>query len=266
MSFPNDGRNHKNAIKNEKETKSFLESYAHLIFSDVKQGKYIVEGRGGTKNKADNVIITDDGIVKNISDKHKKDGLSGSFDYTNTSKAVKEMCDADGHNSFLMKKVINESKKDRDLPLDERKKLVDDYREKVIEASYEALKKMTPKQIKSLLETYLIKYNHDMYMIITDGTTDKRYIFPFINHPVNLLLQKEYVPSVQVKFGKSSGRINFTNGNDVQDVGLRMRIHCNNGITSLLNAGGKNKTSQFVLKFQQDGIPKLIESVDRIEI
>jgi hypothetical protein len=266
MSFPSDGRNHENAIENEKSTKIFLESNAHFIFPEVNKGKYVVERRGGTKYKEDNVVITDDGITIKISDKEKRKGLGGSFDYTNTSAAIKEMFDKGEDNSFLMKKVINESKKDRNLPLNERKKLVADYRDKVKEASYEAIKKMTSKQITSLLETYMIKCNRDMYMFITDGVTNKRYIFPFINHPVNLLLKKGYVPSIPIKLGISSGRIIFTKDNDVQDVGIRMRIHTNNGVTALLNAGGKNKTSQFVLKFQQDGIPKLIESVDRIEI
>jgi hypothetical protein len=266
MSFPNDGRNHKNAIKNEESTKSFLEIYGHEIFPDVNKGEYVVEGRGGTKYKADNVIITDDGITINISDKEKRKGLGGSFDYTNTSAAIKEMINMGEDNSFLMKKVINESKKDRNLSLDKRKKLVDDYRDKVKKASYEAIKKMTSKQITSLLKTYLIKSNRDMYMFITDGVTNKRYIFPFINHPVNLLLKKGYVPSIQVKLGKSSGRVLFTKGDDVQNVGLRMRIHTNNGVSALLGLSKSNKNAAFVLKFQQDGIPKLIESVDRIEI
>ena len=266
MSFPSDGRNHKNALKNEKSTKIFLENYAYRIFSEVNKDKYVVKGKGGTKNKADNIIITDDGVTINISDKEKRKGLGGSFDYTNTSAAIKEMIDMGEHNSFLMKKVIDGAKKDRNLSLDKRKNLVTTYRDKVNEASYEALKKMTSKQIIRLLEKYLIQCNRDMYMFITDGVTNKRYIFPFINHPVNSLLKKGYFPSIQIKFGKSSGRINFTKGNDVQDVGIRIRIHCNNGVTSLLNAGGVNTSSQFVLKFQQDDIPKLIASVDRIEI
>ena len=266
MSYPCDGRNHENGTKNEESTKTFLENNAHFIFPEVNKGKYVVEKRGTTKYKEDNVVITDEGITIKISDKQKKKGLSGSFDYTNSSAAIKEMFDKGEDNSFLMKKVINESKKDRKLPLNKRKKLVDDYRDKVTEASYEAVKKMTSKQITSLLETYMIKCNRDMYMFITDAVANKRYIFPFINHPVNLLLKKGYVPSIPVKLGKASGRIIFTKGNDVQDVGLRLRVHTNNGVTSLLNAGGANKTSQFVLKFQQDGIPKLIESVDRIEI
>ena len=75
MSFPSDGRNHRNAIKNEHDTKEYLQGCAHLIYGDVEEGKYIVLSKGGTKNKADNIIECDDGRIISISDKQKKNGL-----------------------------------------------------------------------------------------------------------------------------------------------------------------------------------------------
>ena len=266
MSFPSDGRNHRNAIRNEQSTKAFLEQYAPQIFPGVKAGKYVVEGKGGTTNKADNVIITDDGRIINISDKEKRNGLGGSFDYTNTSAAIKEMVDAKQPNVRKLIRVVNKSKRDRKLTLAQRKKLVPAYRKLVADASYAALAEMTTKQIKTLLTWYLIKPNRDMYMFITDGTTEKRYVFPFLNHPVVALLKDGYKPSIEVKPGKSSGRVLFTKGDDVQNIGLRMRIHTNNGVTAMLDAGGANGNSAFVFKFQQDAVANLIESVDRIEI
>ena len=266
MSFPSDGSNHYSAIKNEKSTKKFLEDNAHLIFAEVKKGKYIVEGKGGTTNKADNVIITDDGTVINISDKEKRSGLGGSFDYTNTSAAIKEMVDAKEPNVRLLKRVVNKSKKDRELPKGQREKLVESYRSLVADASYRALAEMTTKQIRKLLKKYLVKPNSDMQMFITDGTTKKRYVFPFVNHPVVALLEDGYRPSIDVKLGKSSGRVLFTKGDDVQNVGLRMRIHTNNGVSALLGLSKSNKNAAFVFKFQQDAVKELIESVDRIEI
>ena len=38
--FPSDGRNHKNAIKNEHNTKAFLQKNAHKIFSELKNKSY----------------------------------------------------------------------------------------------------------------------------------------------------------------------------------------------------------------------------------
>ena len=267
MSFPHDGSNHKNAIENEKSTKRFLEDNAHLIFPELQKGKYVVEGKGGTTHKADNIIIPDDGNVINISDKEKRKGIKiGSFDYTNSSKAIKEMVDGKEPNVRSLKRVVNKSKKDRELTLAKRKKLVNEYRTLVANASYEALAQMTTKQIIGLLKNYLVKPNSDMQMFITDGITRKRYIFPFINHPVVSLIENNYIPSIQVKLGKSSGHVIFTKGDDVQNVGLRIRIHTNNGVSALLGLSKSNAYSQFVFKFQQDSVPNLIESVDPIEI
>ena len=264
MSYPSDGRNHKSGIKNEKSTKAFLESNAHFIFPEVNKGKYVVESRGGTKYKEDNVVITDDGITINISDK-KKEGLGGSFDYTNSSAAITEMLNKGEDNSFSMVKVYDAVNKAREFPRSRRVELVNYFRGRVKEASHEAVKKMTSEQITSVLETHMIKCNRDQYMFITDIVNKKRYIFPFLNHPVNLLLKKGYVPSIRVNPGASSGKIIFTKGNDVQDVGIRLRIHTNNGVKALLNVSESNNYSKFVLKLQQEGIPKLIESVDIIE-
>ena len=87
-----------------------------------------------------------------------------------------------------------------------------------------------------------------------------------MNHPVVALLEDGYRPSIDVKLGKSSGRVLFTKGDDVQNVGLRMRIHTNNGVSALLGLSKSNKNAAFVFKFQQDAVKELIESVDRIEI
>ena len=45
-----------------------------------------------------------------------------------------------------------------------------------------------------------------------------------------------------------------------------MRIHTNNGATAYLSAGGSNKSAMFVMKFQQDGIRKLLGEVNPIVV
>ena len=83
--FPSDGRNHKNAIKNELNTKAFLEENAHTIFEQLSGKSYEVLSKGGTKFKADNIIQSSDGTIIYIPDKEKRHGLGGSYDYTNTT-------------------------------------------------------------------------------------------------------------------------------------------------------------------------------------
>ena len=105
-----------------------------------------------------------------------------------------------------------------------------------------------------------------MTMFITDGVNKKRYVFDFKKHPINWLVKRHFKPIIMVKNGKSSGRILFEKGKQSIDVGLRMRIHTNNGATAYLSAGGSNSTAMFVMKFQQDGIKKLLNEVDPIVV
>ena len=247
--FPSDGRNHKNAIKNEHNTKAFLEKNARKIFPQLKNKSYEVLSKGGTQYKADNIIKYNNSQI-NISDKEKRHGLGGSFDYTNTSAAIKDF--------GSVGKFINTLNKEKDKvlkkPLNARKKLVNSFRDKIKEVSYMTLWSMDTKTLISLIKKYLIKPNKEMTMFITDGVNKKRYVFDFIK------------PVMNVREGKSSGRILFEKAKQNIDVGLRMRIHTNNGATAYLSAGGSNKSAMFVMKFQQDGIKKLLNEVDPIVV
>ena len=259
--FPSDGRNHKNAIKNEHNTKAFLEKNARKIFPQLKNKSYEVLSKGGTQYKADNIIKYNNRQI-NISDKEKRHGLGGSFDYTNTSAAIKDF--------GPVGKFINTLNKEKDKvlkkPLNARKKLVNSFRDKIKEVSYMTLWSMDTKTLISLIKKYLIKPNKEMTMFITDGVNKKRYVFDFIKHPINWLVKRHFKPIIMVKNGKSSGRILFEKGKQSIDVGLRMRIHTNNGATAYLSAGGSNSTAMFVMKFQQDGIKKLLNEVDPIVV
>lgn len=260
--FPSDGRNHKNAIKNELNTKSFLEKNAHKIFEQLSEKSYEVLSKGGTKSKADNIIQSSDGAIIYISDKEKRHGLGGSYDYTNTSAAIKDLGKAGKYINTLNDEKNEVLKKS----LSERKELVDTFRDKIKDVSYQTLKSIETKELINLLEKYLINPNKTMEMFITDGVKGKRYIFPFTNHPINNLMKNKYAPVINVKKGKSSGRILFVKNRQEVDIGLRVRIHTNNGATAYLKAGGSNPSAMFVLKFQQDGIKKLLKEVNPIVI
>ena len=260
--FPSDGRNHKNAIKNELNTKAFLSKNAHKIFKQLSSKSYEVLSKGGTKFKADNIIKSNDGTIINISDKEKRHGLGGSYDYTNTSAAIKDLGKAEKYINTLDKEKTKVLKKS----LSERKKLVDTFRDKIKDVSYKTLKSIETKELINLLKKYLINPNKTMEMFITDGVENKRYVFPFTNHPINNLIKNKYTPVINVKEGKSSARILFVKNEQEVDIGLRVRIHTNNGATAYLNAGGSNPSAMFVLKFQQDSIKKLLKEVKPIVI
>lgn len=270
MSFPSDGRNHHNAIENEYNTKEYLQNHAHQIFEDVEEGKYIVKSKGGTQNKADNIIECNDGKVINISDKQKKKGLTiGSFDYTNTSKPINSLLKNNHESVKEIGNIYDSVREDKNLPLEKRKKLVEShYRPRVKKAGYDFLNSLSSDDIIDLIGQYLIEPNKKMEMFITDCKENKRYTFPFINHPIIKHIKNGFTASIRVKDGRESGQIIFSkSGEEIKD-GLRIRVHLNNGPTALLNAGNSNNSSQFVLKFQQDNIKKLLTTmgVSAIEI
>lgn len=267
MPFPSDGRNHHSAIKNEKATKGFLETFGHNLFPNLKKGKYVVESRGGPSNKADNVIIDSKGNKIFISDKEKKSGITvGSFDYVNSSLAISEMISIKKKSVSHISKLLNEVEEVRKRDLNYRQKSVPKFRKLVSSACHETLKNFGSDDLIYLLNRYLIQDNLDMHLIITDCKNDKRYIFSFKDHPIIDLLKKDYVPSIALKDGKSSGRILFKKNEDVVDIGLRIRLHTNNGVTALLGAGGSNSNSCFVIKFQQDKIVDFLNRTNHIEV
>ena len=262
MSFPSDGTNHHNAIKNEKNTKEYLQENAYKIYPCFKKGKYTVEGKGGTKYKADNIIYGENGDVINISDKQKKKGLGvGSYDYTNTSVPINELLNAKSESVSKIQSIKDRVAKDRNLPIEERKKFVESYRILVTEASNSFLNGLSPNEITYLIKQYLIEPNKEMEMFITDNKTDKRYTFAFTKHSVVKLIETGFIPSINIKAGKMSGKIIFTKNNQKEDVGLRIRCHTNNGVSALLGVSNSNTNSQFVLKFQQDHVSKLLDTI-----
>jgi len=264
MAFPNDGRNHHSALLNEDNTKTFLQKNAHKIFDGIEKDKYSVISKGGTQNKADNVIECNGGKIVYISDKEKKKGLGGSFDYTNTSKPINTMLDNGSECTKEIQSLLDMTKEDKKLPIEERKKLVESYRLRIKKVSYSFLTNLSSDDILDLIKDNLIEPNKEMQELITDGKENKRYTFPFTKHPINNFIENGYTASIKFKKDNgenSSGHIIFSKGDEEVNVGLRMRVHTNNGATALLNAGGSNKSSQFVIKFQQDGIKNLLNTI-----
>lgn len=262
MSFPSNGLNHRNAIKNEHSTKEYLQEYAHLIYSNLEEKKYRVDKAGGTQSKADNIIYGENGNVINISDKQKKKGLSvGSYDYTNTSAPITKLLKEGSESVKQIQSVLDSVIEDKKLPIHERKKLVENYRAIVAKACNSFINSLSSNELTDLISQYLIVSNKKMEMFITDGKLNERYTFPFTKHPIIKLIETGFIPSVVIKADKMSGKIIFIKNNQKEDIGLRIRVHTNNGVSALLGLSNSNKTSQFVLKFQQDSVDKLINTI-----
>jgi hypothetical protein len=238
MAFPVDGRNHWDAVQVEKNFDK------HISELEVIYGKKIFKiiHKGGTKSKIDVCIIFESGEIKNTSLKKKKTVTKGSFDYANTTNF--------SESSFTeTKKIIKNHRRKGDNTL----------KSKFEESVYSEMKKMTSEQITSLFKENVInKYNHENAdLIILDEKTQTLHL---IKPPVFELINQGYLLSLcgNTK-GKTSSKLFCISPNgDKFDLGLRIRVHLNNGYSRLINKNDGN--SLLCIKFQQDSVHKLINS------
>ena len=61
-----------------------------------------------------------------------------------------------------------------------------------------------------------------------------------------------YLPSIINGRGKTSKKLIFTKGDDVIDLGIRVRLHLNNGVGAKLGLSKKNSSSTWCFKIQQE--------------
>jgi hypothetical protein len=238
MAFPVDGSNHWDGVKAELTFEKYIPNL-ELIY-----GKKInkIIHKGGTKFKTDVCIVFESGEVKNISLKKKKTITSGSFDYTNTTNFSK--------NSFQKtKKIIKDYKCTED----------NTFKSKFEESVCSEMKKMTNEEITNLFSENVIgKYNKEKSdLIILDEKTKVLYA---IKPPVFELIKQGYLLSLcNSTKGKTSSKLMCISPNgDELDLGLRIRVHLNNGYSKLINKNDGN--SSLCIKFQQDSVHKLINS------
>jgi len=241
--FKTDGSTHNKGIKNEHATIKLL--------NELKLYNNIVEHRGGTTQKADAVAGN-----KNISIKHKKGIKNGSFDWFNTSKYNTAL--EDTFNPFLsnMKELRNLPKTvttDKDFVL----KIRDNFNT-LCELS---LDRLTQEQIINILKLGLINANSGYDIVINDTESKNLYKFEARQHPAVEYINKGY--SIVLKgSGKSSRKVYFTDGTNVYDCGLRLRVTSNNGINAFLGNSNANRNSQVVIKLQQDSVKNLVDNTN----
>jgi|688.fasta_scaffold200809_2 hypothetical protein len=236
MSFPVDGSNHWGGVKAELTFQKYIPNL-ELIY-----GKKIIEiiHKGGTKVKTDICIVFESGEIKNISLKKKKSITSGSFDYANTTNFFK--------NSFpKTKEIIKKYKCTEDST----------FKSKFEECVHLEIKKMKNEEITNLFnENVIKKYNKEKSeLIILDEKTNMLYpIKPLVFELINQGYLLSLCDSTR---GKTSSKLICISPNGVKlDLGLRIRVHLNNGYSKLINKNDGN--SSLCIKFQQDSVRKLI--------
>jgi hypothetical protein len=235
MSFPNDGRNHHNAVKSEKSLYIYKNQIEKIYNKNISKFKHL----GGTKNKTDVIIYFEDGTFKNISLKEKKKGLdTGSFDYVNTSSFDKSIFDK----SFQIYNTYKNTKKSK-------------YSKILKECCSIDLDNISDEVITKFFINNVVKKYEKIDLLIIDGKNKKIYkivplVFDYVKKGgILTILKNDKITQSKKVLAKSLN-------NSIDLFNLRIRFHLNNGNSKWL--GLNNGSSNLVIKFQQDKVKSLI--------
>lgn len=238
MAYPSNGENHHKAIKSEKNLFNYKSDLEKIWGKKIE----MIEQLGGTKTKIDNIISFSDGTNKSLSLKSKKNIKTGSFDYVNTSSF-------DWSKFFPNTLSIYNNFKNSKNELN-YKKLNQSISDELYDISSELITNL-------FIDNVINKYK-DLILVIINEKTKSIYCdiippaFSLINNGGCLRIKKSEVSKVQTSY-----IIEGVNSiGDVIDIGLRIRVHLNNGKSMWL--GNKPGTSNLVIKFQQDSVHKII--------
>ena len=247
MGFREDGSSHVTGIKNEEQLRKYLKSgAARKLYPHLSEGLDVIK-RGGTTYKQDLEIIDNDTTIL-ISAKKKETIDKGSFDWVNSSSAVRDVA-----STRAFAEVVRSVAESR--PKYGRAKLT------VQSAAYDAICSLTSQELTQLLDKHIKQKNEDMKIMITESKSGKNWEYSFSDSPLYHAIGSK-TPEIVLGRGVDSAQIKFrdSNGNLI-DYGLRVRVVTNNGIGALIGTSTANKRSDPVIKFQQDDIPSLISSL-----
>ena len=241
--FKTDGSVHHGGINNEKETIKIL--------NEIRIYDEIVEKRGGTTQKADAAAGN-----KKISIKRKEGVSNGSFDWFNTSKYNDVLGD-----TFQL--FLSNVGKLRTIPKNiiENEEFIFKIRDDFNTLCESSLNTLTSDQIIDILRRGLIDANTGFDVVVNDTKINKLYIFGAEQHPAVGYINQGFFALLKGK-GKSSRKVLFSDGINVYDCGLRIRVTSNNGINAFLGLSKANRNSQVVIKLQQDAVKKLLTSTN----
>lgn len=236
MAFPSDGRNHWAAVDSEKNISEFTPWFETQFGKRVKEVTHL----GGTRTTVDFKIEFDDTSVSVFSLKRKKQLKTGSFDYVNTANFDKSLFKESIE-------IIDSFRKSGN------KKGSDSIKTKI----HEELSKISSESLTNLFKTKVIeKYQgQSLQLILLEETTKNLHL---INPKIFELISDGYKLSLSDKTkGKTSWKVLCVSPEGHKmDMGLRVRVHLNNGISKLVDK--EDGGSYLCMKFQQDSVHRLL--------
>ena len=245
--FKTNGSTHHEGIANELATIDLLNQ--HRVFAET------VTHLGGTKHKADAMAGS-----KRISIKHKAGLKNGSFDWVNTSR-TDDLLDPERFAEFFafMRSV-------RTWDTDKRLSIKKDVEAVFKEICVAALESISSEQLTTWLKSELVAANHGMAMAITDTKAQRCYVMEHDAIRAAQLLADGYVVQLETGNGKQSCKVVLRKDAHVVEVGLRLRVTSNNGVSAFMGLSKANKNSQVVLKLQQDGVQHLVDTAADVRL
>lgn len=238
---------HDKGIKNEIWTCQFLTEVDHYGCE--------VRHRGGPK-------VVEDGDTENGDRISMKKWMGATHDWYNCSPLAREI----GFND-LIKPFIEQFKKDiKNVPVDEHETFRHQEEDKLKEVIAESLDEFCTQELADAVLSNFINHSKGLDVSITDIKNEKVHIYKFEEHPGVVYAKKGYKPVIISKSGKKkcSRNIFMVKGDDKVDIGLRIRFATNNGLKPFTGEGSPNKTTIGVIKFQQDGVDKILEQVKKV--
>ena len=237
--FKTNGSTHHQGISNEHATIDLLNEFAVY---DTK-----VKHKGGTKFKADAVAGE-----KGISIKHKAGLKNGSFDWVNTSdiNAVIDRTCFEDFFTFLKGAHL--------LPKEDRLPLVEQARDLFNRCCEKALNSIDPDDMLTFLKQHIVDKQRGYGIVINDTKHERLHIMEADRLEMTKCIENGDGVKLLKGKGKSSRKLVFENNFWVLDYGLRVRVTSNNGIKAFLGLSKANKSSQVVIKVQQDNIKQFV--------
>ena len=237
MAFPTDGRNHWAAIDSEKNISQYTPWFEKHFGKSVKEITHL----GGTRTTVDFQIKFHDETISVFSLKRKKQIKTGSFDYINTANFDKSIFKGSIELIDTFRKSGDRTKA-----------------ESIKTKIHQELSKTSSETLTQLFKTKVIeKYEGQSLKLLLFEESSKT--LHLVNPKIFELISQGYklILSENTK-GKTSWKVLCVSpvGEKV-DLGLRVRVHLNNGISKLINKD--DGASYLCLKFQQDSVHKLFQ-------
>jgi hypothetical protein len=268
MSHPNNGTNHRTGIANEHQMTALLgTSFATKLFPILEGKKFTSVHRGGTTYKEDAAVLIEDSTEDIlVSFKKKEKTNTGTFDWINSGKILKEL------------ETTNVVSPEVFLPLSNLKKKAFLIKEKGANKSdRDNLKKDESGASNAVLNSIATNHNAIKHLVLCMAESNKYmnvlvttkdngmlYHFHFTKHSINTHLADPSARFFLSGDAKQSRTIMIETSTDNPsekkqiNTGIRVRLHLNNSVSPLLGISKSGqKNSSWVIKFQQDDFQEI---------